>query len=154
MGLYFRLKNVVVMKSPNSGPESIYIATRIQMRVNRSRSFFLRFRLKNAAVLKLWNSEPESIYLATRIQMRVNRSRSCLNNVAVLKSPNFELESIYLTTRIQMRVNAFVWRMLQCWNPQILNQRVFTYQTEYRCGLIDLAVYFYFFLRLRGYAFV
>jgi hypothetical protein len=72
------------MKSPNSEPESIYLATQIQMRVNRSRLFFffffftaagLCFRLKNAAVLKSPNSEPESIYLATRIQMRVNRSR-------------------------------------------------------------------------------
>jgi hypothetical protein len=83
-GLCFRLKNVAVLKSPNSEPESIYLATRIQMRVNRSRRFFfffftaagLCFRLKNAAVLKSPNSEPESIYLATRIQMRVNRSHS------------------------------------------------------------------------------
>jgi hypothetical protein len=87
-GLCFRLKNAAVLKSPNSEPESIYLATRIQMRVNRSRRFFffffffffftaagLCFRLKNAAVLKSPNSEPESIYLATRIQMRVNRSR-------------------------------------------------------------------------------
>jgi hypothetical protein len=56
------------------------------MRVNRSRRFFLFFftaaglcfRPKNAAVLKSPNSEPESIYLATRIQMRVNRSRRFL----------------------------------------------------------------------------
>jgi len=72
VGLCFRLKNVAVLKSPNSEPESIYLATRIQMRVNRSRSFFftaagLCFRLKNVAVLKSPNSEPESIYLATRI---------------------------------------------------------------------------------------
>ena len=112
LGLCFRLKNVAVLKSPNSKPESIYLATWIQMGVNRSRSFLffitaagLCFRLKNAAVLKSPNSEPESIYLATRIQMRVNRSH------------HFFLE---------LRGYAFVWRMLQCWNPQILNQRVFT----------------------------
>ena len=38
-GLCFRLKNAAVLKSPNSEPESIYLATRIQMRVNRSRRF-------------------------------------------------------------------------------------------------------------------
>ena len=82
-GLYFGLNNVAVLKSPNSEPESIYLATRIKMRVNRSRHFFLCFftaaglcfRLKNAAVLKSPNSEIESIYLATRIQMGVNRYR-------------------------------------------------------------------------------
>ena len=85
-GLCFRLKNHAVMKSPNFEQESIYLATRIQMRDNRSRRFFLFFftsvglcfRLKNAAVLKSPNSKPESIYLATRIQMRVNRSRRFL----------------------------------------------------------------------------
>ena len=82
MGLFFHLKNAAVMKSPNSEPESIYLAIRIQMRVNRSCHFLffftaagLYFRLKNVAVLISPNSEPESIYLATRIQMRVNRSR-------------------------------------------------------------------------------
>ena len=79
--LCFCLRNVAMLKSPNSEPESIYLTTRIQMRVNRSHNFFfftaagLCFRLKNAAVLKSPNSEPESIYLATRIQMRVNRYR-------------------------------------------------------------------------------
>src|ERR1700678_1074043 len=76
-----------MLKSTNSESESIYLATRIQMRVNRSRRFFsvffltaagLCFRLKNAAVLKSPNSEPESIYLATQIQMRVNRSHRFL----------------------------------------------------------------------------
>jgi hypothetical protein len=42
-GLCFRLKNAAVLKSPNSEPESIYLATRIQMRVNRSRRLFLFF---------------------------------------------------------------------------------------------------------------
>jgi hypothetical protein len=42
-GLCFRLKNAAVLKSPNSEPESIYLATRIQMRVNRSRHFFFFF---------------------------------------------------------------------------------------------------------------
>jgi hypothetical protein len=42
-GLCFRLKNAAVLKSPNSEPESIYLATRIQMRVNRSRRFFFFF---------------------------------------------------------------------------------------------------------------
>jgi hypothetical protein len=42
-GLCFRLKNAAVLKSPNSEPESIYLATRIQMRVNRSRYFFFFF---------------------------------------------------------------------------------------------------------------
>ena len=74
--------------------------------------------------MKSPNSEPESIYLATRIQMRVNGSRRC-----------------YFF--LQLRGYAFVWRMLQCWNPQILNQRVFTYQPEYRCGLIDLGGFFF-----------
>jgi hypothetical protein len=36
-GLYFGLKNATVLKSPNSEPESIYLATRTQMHVNRSR---------------------------------------------------------------------------------------------------------------------
>ena len=74
VGLCFHMKNDEVLKSPNSEPESIYLATRIQMRVNRSRRFFifftvagLCFRLKNAAVLKSPNSEPHNIYLATRI---------------------------------------------------------------------------------------
>ena len=40
-GLCFGLKNVVVLKSPNSEPESVYLATRTQMRVNRSRRFNL-----------------------------------------------------------------------------------------------------------------
>jgi hypothetical protein len=40
-GLCFGLKNAVVLKSPNSEPESIYLATRIQMRVNRSHRFNL-----------------------------------------------------------------------------------------------------------------
>jgi hypothetical protein len=40
-GLCFGLKNAAVLKSPNSEPESIYLATRIQMRVNRSRRFNL-----------------------------------------------------------------------------------------------------------------
>jgi hypothetical protein len=39
--LYFGLKNVAVLKSPNSEPESIYLASRTQMRVNRSRWFNL-----------------------------------------------------------------------------------------------------------------
>jgi hypothetical protein len=41
VGLYFGLKNVAVLKSPNSEPESIYLATRTQMRGNRSRRFNL-----------------------------------------------------------------------------------------------------------------
>jgi hypothetical protein len=41
LGLCFGLKNAAVLKSPNSEPESIYLATRIQMRVNRSRRFNL-----------------------------------------------------------------------------------------------------------------
>jgi hypothetical protein len=40
-GLCFGLKNAAVLKSPNSEPESIYLATRIQMQVNRSRRFNL-----------------------------------------------------------------------------------------------------------------
>jgi hypothetical protein len=32
-GLCFDLKNAAVLKSPNSEPESIYLATRTQMRV-------------------------------------------------------------------------------------------------------------------------
>jgi hypothetical protein len=40
-GLYFGLKNAAVLKSPNSEPESIYLATRTQMHVNRSRWFNL-----------------------------------------------------------------------------------------------------------------
>jgi hypothetical protein len=40
-GLYFGLKNAAVLKSPNSEPESIYLATQTQMRVNRSRWFNL-----------------------------------------------------------------------------------------------------------------
>jgi hypothetical protein len=40
-GLCFGLKNAAVLKSPNSEPESIYLATRTQMRVNRSRRFNL-----------------------------------------------------------------------------------------------------------------
>jgi hypothetical protein len=40
-GLCFGLKNDAVLKSPNSEPESIYLATRIQMQVNRSRRFNL-----------------------------------------------------------------------------------------------------------------
>jgi hypothetical protein len=35
-GLYFGLKNVAVLKSPNSEPESIYLATRTHMCGNRS----------------------------------------------------------------------------------------------------------------------
>jgi hypothetical protein len=35
-GLCFGLKNAAVLKSPNSEPESIYLATRTQMRFNRS----------------------------------------------------------------------------------------------------------------------
>src|SRR3984957_2497576 len=42
-GLCFGLKNAAVLKSPNFEPESIYLATRIQMRVNRSRRFFFVF---------------------------------------------------------------------------------------------------------------
>jgi hypothetical protein len=38
-GLYFGLKNVVVLKSPNSKPESIYLATQTQMHINRSHQF-------------------------------------------------------------------------------------------------------------------
>jgi hypothetical protein len=41
VGLYFGLKNAAVLKSPNSEPESIYLATRTQMRVNRSRQYNL-----------------------------------------------------------------------------------------------------------------
>jgi hypothetical protein len=41
MGLYFGLKNVAVLKSPNSEPESIYLASRKQMRINRFRRFNL-----------------------------------------------------------------------------------------------------------------
>jgi hypothetical protein len=41
--LCFRLNNAAVLKSPNSEPESIYLATRIQMRVNRYRRLFLFF---------------------------------------------------------------------------------------------------------------
>jgi hypothetical protein len=37
----FGMKNAAVLKSPNSEPESIYLATRIQMRVNRSHRFNL-----------------------------------------------------------------------------------------------------------------
>jgi hypothetical protein len=40
-GLYFGLYNVVVLKSPNSEPKSIYLANRTQMRVNRSHQFNL-----------------------------------------------------------------------------------------------------------------
>jgi len=40
-GLYFCLKNVAVLKSPNFEPESIYLATQKQMRDNRSRQFNL-----------------------------------------------------------------------------------------------------------------
>jgi hypothetical protein len=40
-GLYFGLKNAAVLKSPNYEPESIYLATPTQMRVNRSRWFNL-----------------------------------------------------------------------------------------------------------------
>jgi hypothetical protein len=40
-GLCFGLKNAAVLKSPNSEPESIYLATRTQMRVNRSCRFNL-----------------------------------------------------------------------------------------------------------------
>jgi hypothetical protein len=40
-GLCFGLKNVAVLKSPNSEPESIYLATRTQMHINRSRRFNL-----------------------------------------------------------------------------------------------------------------
>ena len=102
-GLCFHLKNAAVLKSPNSEPESIYLATRIQMQVNRSCIFFfltaagLCFRLKNAAVMKSPNYEPESIYLATRIQMWVNRSRRFLFFVF-----------------LHLRGYAFVSRMLQC----------------------------------------
>jgi hypothetical protein len=39
LGLCLGLKNAAVLKSPNSELESIYLATRIQMRVNRSRRF-------------------------------------------------------------------------------------------------------------------
>jgi hypothetical protein len=39
--LYFGLKNAAVLKSPNSKSESIYLATRTQMRDNRSRRFNL-----------------------------------------------------------------------------------------------------------------
>jgi hypothetical protein len=41
VGLYFGLKNVAMLKSPNSEPESIYLATQTQMHVNRSRWFNL-----------------------------------------------------------------------------------------------------------------
>ena len=41
VGLCFRLKNAAVLKSPNSERESIYLATRIQMRVNTSRRFLI-----------------------------------------------------------------------------------------------------------------
>jgi hypothetical protein len=54
-GLSFRLKNAAVLKSPNSEPESIYLATQIQMRVNRSRGFFFL------------NQRVFLFYLATRI---------------------------------------------------------------------------------------
>ena len=65
-GLFFHLKNAAVLKSPNSEPESIYLAARIKMQVNRSFHFFLFFftaaglcfRLKNVAVMKSPNSEP------------------------------------------------------------------------------------------------
>jgi hypothetical protein len=40
-GLYFCLKNAAVLKSPNSEPESIYLAMPTQMRVNRSHWFNL-----------------------------------------------------------------------------------------------------------------
>jgi hypothetical protein len=40
-GLCFGLKNATVLKSPNSEPESIYLATRIQMPVNRPHRFNL-----------------------------------------------------------------------------------------------------------------
>jgi hypothetical protein len=40
-GLCFGLKNVAVLKSPNYEPESIYLATRTQMCVNRSHRFNL-----------------------------------------------------------------------------------------------------------------
>jgi hypothetical protein len=40
-GLCFGLKNAAVLKSPNSEPESIYLATRTQMRVNKSHRFNL-----------------------------------------------------------------------------------------------------------------
>jgi hypothetical protein len=40
-GLCFGLKNVAVLKSPNSEPESIYLTTRTHMRVNRSHRFNL-----------------------------------------------------------------------------------------------------------------
>jgi hypothetical protein len=36
-GSCFGLKNAAVLKSPNSEPESIHLATRIQKRVNKSR---------------------------------------------------------------------------------------------------------------------
>jgi hypothetical protein len=36
-GLCCGLKNVAVLKSPNSEPESIHLATRIPKRVNKSR---------------------------------------------------------------------------------------------------------------------
>jgi hypothetical protein len=42
-GLCFRLNNAAMLKSANSEPESIYLATRIQMRVNRYRRFFFFF---------------------------------------------------------------------------------------------------------------
>ena len=110
------MKNAAVLKSQNYEPESIYLETQIQMLVNRSRHFFyfffttavLCFRLKNAAVLKSPNSEPESTYLATQIQMQVNRSRP------------------FFLFFLQLQGYAFVLRMLQCRNPQILNKRVFT----------------------------
>jgi hypothetical protein len=40
-GLCFGLKNAAVLKSSNSEPESIYLATQTQMRVNRSHRFNL-----------------------------------------------------------------------------------------------------------------
>jgi hypothetical protein len=40
-GLCFGLNNVAVLKSPNSEPESIYLETQTQMRVNRSHWFNL-----------------------------------------------------------------------------------------------------------------
>ena len=40
-GLYFGLKNAAVLKSPNSEPESIYLAMQTQMCINRSRWFNL-----------------------------------------------------------------------------------------------------------------
>jgi hypothetical protein len=48
-GLYFGLKNVAVLKSPNSEPESIYLATQTQMHINRSRLFNL-FMLMSALI--------------------------------------------------------------------------------------------------------